>query len=169
MHTTSDSAPDVPVGNTFDKYASSSLFVRRLMAGFETDLDELLALAQPRSILDFGCGEGVLTERWAGRFVDRRIVGVDLDHPGLAAEWERRRRPPLEFRAYGGGALPFADDEFELVAAIEVLEHVRDPEATVAELKRVAQRSLLVSVPREPLWRMLNVARGAYVRELGNT
>ena len=50
-----------------------------------------------------------------------------------------------------------------------MLEHVPDPERTVAEMARVARRHLLVSVPREPLWRALNVARGAYLRELGNT
>ena len=44
-----------------------------------------------------------------------------------------------------------------------------EPEATLAEMARVAQRRLLVSVPREPLWRGLNMARGAYLRELGNT
>jgi hypothetical protein len=33
----------------------------------------------------------------------------------------------------------------------------------------VAARHLLVSVPHEPLWRALNVARGAYLRDLGNT
>jgi hypothetical protein len=37
------------------------------------------------------------------------------------------------------------------------------------EMRRVARRHLLVSVPREPLWRVLNVARGAYLRDLGNT
>jgi hypothetical protein len=36
-------------------------------------------------------------------------------------------------------------------------------------MARVAGRWLIVSVPREPLWRALNVARGAYLRELGNT
>jgi hypothetical protein len=36
-------------------------------------------------------------------------------------------------------------------------------------MARVASRWLLVSVPHEPLWRMLNVARGAYLRQLGNT
>ncbi len=56
-----------------------------------------------------------------------------------------------------------------MATAIEVLEHVPDPEATVAEMARVADRWLLVSVPREPLWRGLNVARGAYWRTLGNT
>ena len=65
--------------------------------------------------------------------------------------------------------LPFADGEFELASAIEVLEHVPDPEHTVAEMARVAPRHLLVSVPREPLWRGLNIARGSYMKELGNT
>ena len=50
-----------------------------------------------------------------------------------------------------------------------MLEHVPDPELTLSEMARCARRHLLVSVPREPIWRMLNVARGAYVRELGNT
>jgi ubiquinone/menaquinone biosynthesis C-methylase UbiE len=65
--------------------------------------------------------------------------------------------------------LPFGENEFELAAAIEVLEHVPDPEHTVAEMARVAGGHLLVSVPREPLWRALNVARGAYIKDLGNT
>jgi 2-polyprenyl-3-methyl-5-hydroxy-6-metoxy-1,4-benzoquinol methylase len=65
--------------------------------------------------------------------------------------------------------LPYADGEFDLVCATEVLEHVPGPEHVVAEMARVAARHLLVSVPREPLWRALNLARGAYVRELGNT
>ena len=56
-----------------------------------------------------------------------------------------------------------------MATAIEVLEHVPDPEATVAEMARVAERHLLVSVPREPLWRGLNMARGAYWGSLGNT
>ena len=44
-----------------------------------------------------------------------------------------------------------------------------EPEATLAEMARVARGHLLVSVPREPLWRGLNMARGAYWRDLGNT
>jgi 2-polyprenyl-3-methyl-5-hydroxy-6-metoxy-1,4-benzoquinol methylase len=160
---------EVPTGNTYDKYGSTNPVVRRLMRGFHAALDELWANAAPASLLDVGCGEGVLTAEWAERLGTGRIVGIDLDDPKLRAEWERRSRPNLEFRAEEATSLSFADDEFDLACAIEVLEHVPEPEATLAEMARVASRHLLVSVPREPLWRGLNMARGAYLRELGNT
>jgi SAM-dependent methyltransferase len=166
---TGATAPEVPTGNTFDKYGSSNPVVRRLMGGFHDTLDELWGRAAPESVLDVGCGEGVLTHQWAERLGEGRIVGIDLDDPKLRAEWERRSRPNLEFRVEEATSLSFADDEFDLATAIEVLEHVPEPEATVAEMARVAKRWLLVSVPREPLWRGLNVARGAYWRSAGNT
>jgi 2-polyprenyl-3-methyl-5-hydroxy-6-metoxy-1,4-benzoquinol methylase len=155
-------------GNTYDKYGSTNPVVRRLMAGFDATLDELFARAAPRSLLDVGCGEGVLVERWARR-IDGRVVGIDLDDPGLRAEWARRQAPNLEYRVMRAERLPFGDGEFDVATAIEVLEHVGDPEHTLAEMARAASRWLLVSVPREPLWRGLNMARGAYLRELGNT
>lgn len=159
----------VPTGNTYDKYGSTNPVVRRLMANFEGTLAELFAQAAPASVLDVGCGEGVLTHQWAEQLGDRRIVGIDLDDEKLKAEWETRRRPNLEYRTIPAENLPFADGEFDLACAIEVLEHVPDPAHTVAEMARVAGRHLLVSVPREPLWRALNMARGAYLRDLGNT
>ena len=162
-------AEQVPTGNTFDKYGSTNPVVRRLMSGFHDTLDELWTRAAPESVLDVGCGEGVLTEEWSHRLGDGRIVGIDLDDPKLRAEWERRRRSNLEFRAEEATSLSFDDGEFDMAAAIEVLEHVPAPEATLAEMARVAHRRLLVSVPREPLWRALNMARGAYWRSLGNT
>lgn len=159
----------VPTGNTYDKYGSQNPVVRRLMARFEEDLADLWKQAAPDSILDVGCGEGVLTYEWAERLGDRRIVGIDLEDPKLQAEWEKRQRPNLEYRVEEATHLSFADDEFDMASAIEVLEHVPEPERTVAEMARVAKRWLLVSVPREPLWRGLNLARGAYWKELGNT
>jgi len=162
-------ADAVPTGNTYDKYGSTNPVVRRLMESFEGTLAELFARAATGSVLDVGCGEGVLTHRWAEQLGERRIVGIDLEDPKLRSEWATRQRPNLEYRAMPAENLPFAAGEFDLVAAIEVLEHVPDPQRTLAEMTRVASRHLLVSVPREPLWRGLNMARGAYLRELGNT
>jgi 2-polyprenyl-3-methyl-5-hydroxy-6-metoxy-1,4-benzoquinol methylase len=160
----------VPTGNTFDKYGSANPVVRRLMLHFEATLDRLFTTAAPRSVLDVGCGEGVLTYRWAERLGEKPIVGIDLPDPKLEAHWQTRRRENLEFRTMDvDGLRSFSDRSFDLATAIEVLEHVPDPEGTLAEMARVASRHLLLSVPREPLWRALNLARGAYVRDLGNT
>ena len=159
----------VPTGNTFDKYGSTNPVVKRLMGGFHRTLDELWEKAAPESVLDVGCGEGVLTHEWAERLGHKRIVGIDLDDPKLRAEWQKRQRPNLEYRAEEATSLSFGDNEFDMATAIEVLEHVPDPDATLAEMARVARRWLLVSVPREPIWRMVNMARGAYWRSLGNT
>jgi 2-polyprenyl-3-methyl-5-hydroxy-6-metoxy-1,4-benzoquinol methylase len=155
-------------GNTYDKYGSTNPVVKRLMAGFERTLDELFVKAAPKTVLDVGCGEGVLTQQWARRV--ERIVGIDLEDPAIQAEWAKRQAPNLEYHVMKAERLPFEEGRFELAAAIEVLEHVPDPEHTVAQMARVARGGhLLVSVPREPLWRALNMARGAYLRDLGNT
>jgi 2-polyprenyl-3-methyl-5-hydroxy-6-metoxy-1,4-benzoquinol methylase len=162
-------AEAVPTGNTYDKYGSRNPVVKRLMAGFHGALDELFETAAPGSVLDVGCGEGVLTSEFADRVNGGRVVGIDLEDPKLQGEWEQRRRPNLEYRVEEATSLSFANDEFEMATAIEVLEHVPQPERTLSEMARVAHGWLLVSVPREPLWRMLNMARGAYWRSLGNT
>jgi 2-polyprenyl-3-methyl-5-hydroxy-6-metoxy-1,4-benzoquinol methylase len=159
----------VVTGNTYDKYGSTNPVVRRLMSGFERALDELRERAAPESVLDVGCGEGLLVQRWADRAPHARFVGADLREESIQAGWAEHAAPNLEYRVLEGADLPFAENEFELASAIEVLEHVPDPEHTLAEMARCARTHLLVSVPREPLWRGLNMARGAYWSALGNT
>ena len=163
------SADGTVTGNTYDKYGTRNPLARAMVRGFERNVDDLLLSAQPESLLDVGCGEGVLTQRWALALAPRRVVGIDLDDPLLAAEWARHAAPNLTYLPQRADQLPFAEREFDLVTAIEVLEHVPDPERTFAEMARCAERHVLVSVPREPLWRAVNLARGAYWRELGNT
>jgi 2-polyprenyl-3-methyl-5-hydroxy-6-metoxy-1,4-benzoquinol methylase len=163
------SSDGVVTGNTYDKYGSANPLVRRLVAGFESSLDELLAGAAPDSLLDVGCGEGVLVHRWALRLPEARLVGIDLQEDSIQAGWAERQAPNLSYQVMRAEHLPFAQGEFDLASAIEVLEHVPDPEHTLGEMARCARRHLLVSVPREPLWRMLNMARGAYWTALGNT
>jgi 2-polyprenyl-3-methyl-5-hydroxy-6-metoxy-1,4-benzoquinol methylase len=52
---------------------------------------------------------------------------------------------------------------------LEVLEHLENPDRGLEELVRVCRGHLVVSVPREPLWRLLNMARLKYLPRLGNT
>jgi 2-polyprenyl-3-methyl-5-hydroxy-6-metoxy-1,4-benzoquinol methylase len=167
--TVTTDASGTVTGNTYDKYGSTNPVVKRLMAGFHRELDDLFERAAPTSVLDVGCGEGVLVCEWAERLGDGRVVGIDLDDPQLHDEWRKRQRPNLEYRVQKAEDLPFEADEFDCASGIEVLEHVPEPDHTLAEMARVAKRHLLVSVPREPMWRGLNMARGAYVRDWGNT
>ncbi|HEX2574909.1 MAG TPA: class I SAM-dependent methyltransferase [Aquihabitans sp.] len=158
--------PDVPTGNTYDKYASKNPVERRLMDGFFAALDASLPRTSPARILEVGVGEGEVTARLAARWPDATFCGVDLPDHGLAAHWDGKGFAPL----FGDiGHLPFRDATFDLVLAIEVLEHVPYPELALSELARVARRDVVLSVPREPIWCAANLARGKYVRDLGNT
>jgi 2-polyprenyl-3-methyl-5-hydroxy-6-metoxy-1,4-benzoquinol methylase len=163
------SADGIVTGNTYDKYGSKNPLVRQLMARFQRTLDELLDRADPVSLLDVGCGEGVLVHRFAQRLGSRRVVGIDLAEESIQVGWSEHRAPNLEYRTGAAEDLPFAEDEFDLVSAIEVLEPVPDPAGTLSQMARCAERHLLLSVPREPLWRALNMTRGAYWSQLGNT
>ncbi|MGH9024727.1 MAG: class I SAM-dependent methyltransferase, partial [Acidimicrobiia bacterium] len=92
--------------------------------------------------------------------------GVDLPAANLADHWNSRSLPAV----FGDiAALPFPDRSFDLVLAIEVLEHVPRPSDALHEIARVAKGDVVLSVPREPLWRVANMARGRYLSAYGNT
>src|SRR5207253_3147244 len=90
--------------------------VRRI----ELELEELVDRADPASLLDVGCGEGVLAQRLARRLPSRRVVGVDLQEDSIQAGWSEHAAPNLSYRTLDGGELPFAPGEFDMVSAIEV-------------------------------------------------
>ncbi len=156
----------VPTGNSYDKYASTNPVERRLMAGFFSALASLVPAAAPQSVLEVGVGEGEVSCRLAARWPAANMVGLDLADPDLAMHWADA--------GFAGAfadiaRLPFPDSSFDLVLAIEVLEHVPDPSAALTEIARVARGDIIVSVPREPIWRAANVARGKYLARLGNS
>ncbi len=166
---TDPAAAAVPTGNTYDKYGSTNPVVRWMMRGFKDTIWELLDRTRPHHLLDVGCGEGIMAEAILDRYGAVDVTGIDLDDDDLAAHWDKRRRDGLEFCTGVAETLPFEDNSFDTITSLEVLEHVQDPQASVAEMARVAEKWLVLSVPREPLWRVLNVMRGAYVSDLGNT
>jgi 2-polyprenyl-3-methyl-5-hydroxy-6-metoxy-1,4-benzoquinol methylase len=87
----------------------------------------------------------------------------------MRAHWQAREGGLLSFAPASAYDLPFDDGSFDCVCALEVLEHLERPRDALAEMARVASRTLLVSVPREPLWRLSHVVAGRDVRALGNT
>jgi SAM-dependent methyltransferase len=158
-----------PAGNVYDKYATPNPVARRLVGRFLREVDRLIDRAAPRELLDVGCGEGIVTARMAARANVARAIGVDRDSPRLRAHWESLRGPALDFAVADARELPFGDGSWDLACGLELIQQLADPRHALEELGRVARRHVLVSVPREPLWRALNVARGAYLGSWGNS
>jgi ubiquinone/menaquinone biosynthesis C-methylase UbiE len=158
-----------PAGNTYDKYGTRNPLARRVVSRFLREAERAVEETGAKTILDVGCGEGVLTERLARTLPRAQVTGLDIGGAGLESEWDARTRRNCAFRAGSVYSLPFEDGSFELVCAFETLEHLERPQDGLAELKRVASRHLVLSVPREPLWRVLNMLSFRYLRALGNT
>jgi 2-polyprenyl-3-methyl-5-hydroxy-6-metoxy-1,4-benzoquinol methylase len=118
---------------------------------------------------EVGCGEGELARRLAARGLGVRGTDVSSD---VIAEARRRAEAEgvrAEFRAAPVEELDPARDAAELIVCCEVMEHLADPDAALAVVAGLARPWAIVSVPREPLWRALNLARLKYVGALGNT
>ena len=115
------------------------------MAAFERTLEELFTHADPRSLLDVGCGEAVLTHKWAQRLAPRRVVGIDLEDPSIQAEWEQREAPNLEYRVMKAENLPFADGEFGV--ARDRLAHTFSASRSSVEPRRPAWAPVVASWP----------------------
>ena len=159
----------VIAGNYTDKYGSGNPLYRRLMAGFHHALDELVEQSGATTIHEVGCGEGHLSLHLAARGLDVR--GSDFSQQVIeqarANAQEHGRDVP--FKAASVYDLTPEEDGAELVVCCETLEHLDDPRKALHVLRTLARPWLIASVPREPLWRALNMARGKYLRDLGNT
>lgn len=169
MNTALSDAGQVVGGNVYPKYTTSNPLARLLVANFMRSLHELVRRSGVDAVHEVGCGEGFLATALAGR--GYRVRGSDVSAEAIGRA--RRRAADLglqiPLRCVSLYALRPETDAAELVICCEVLEHVPEPGRALSVLTRLARPYLLVSVPREPLWRVLNVARGKYWRELGNT
>lgn len=158
------------VGNTYDKYGSRNPITRSIMRRFHAALDDLVARAEPKTIHEVGCGEGYWVTRWRHAGFDAR----GSDSSRMVIEIAQANAlddgiDPGHFSVRSVYDIEKDRDSADLIVCCEVLEHVEDPTAALRALQRAAQGYVILSVPREPLWRILNMARGRYLRELGNT
>jgi len=76
---------------------------------------------------------------------------------------------PFSVRQESVYDLQRSDKSIDRIIMLEVLEHLENPEIALQEIQRVCKRSFIVSVPNEPLWRILNFCRGKYIKDFGNT
>lgn len=159
-----------PAGNYYDKYNTRNPIARKLMKGFLRSFVELVEAVSPMGeALEVGCGEGELSMRLAS--AGWSVRGCDIAEDAVK---EARRRAVAAGHAISFQTLDLLEargayEPSDLVVCCEVLEHLEDPAAALEILQGLSRRYVLVSVPREPVWRVLNMMRGRYWRDLGNT
>ena len=116
---------------------------------------------QARDVLDIGCSAGYMMQ--AARELGMRGTGLDCSAFAVGLCRERG------LRACQGSieAMPFADASFDIVTAKHTLEHMRDPKAALAEVRRVLRPGgvAFIIVPDAQYWkRYLLPKRGSYFR-----
>ncbi len=140
------SQPPRPTATFFDKQHTSDLLELplyfRLTRRWEVPRIDVAAKLLPpgEALLDVGCGDGDLVQAVAERY--RRVVATDVAPAGLDKARARAAGRPWADRVSwmvhdANDRLPFADGEFTAVACIGVLQYVFDPEAFLAEARRV--------------------------------
>lgn len=162
-------SPGVVIGNHHPKYTSTNPAIRwltrRFLQRLDAVLDQVAARTQEGRVLEVGCGEGEIALRLRRRWP--QVTAVDLPDAGLRRRWAGF--DDLRFAHADAQRLPFADDAFDVAVAVEALEHLPDPDVGLRELARISRGHLVLSVPREPLFRLGNLAAGRHLRALGNT
>ena len=118
-------------------------------------------------MLDFGCGEGFILDMMAERDVSfQSYEGVDLRPDALAEA--RRRWPSTRFVEANLFDAAFDQERYHTVMALEVLEHLFEPVKVLKRLVSLADEYLLLTVPNEPWFQLMNLVRGRDLIRLGN-
>jgi len=159
----------IVAGNFYNKYETRNPISRYLMDGFYRSVSELVSLTKATDIHEVGCGEGYLSVLLAEE--NKRVRASDFSSKVIekANDISKNSGKDIPFQVASIYDLIPEKDSAELIVCCEVLEHLEDPQRALQVLSSLAKPYLIVSVPREPLWRVLNMARFKYLGSLGNT
>jgi len=150
-----------------DKYKKANFFEKILLKNFFNKVKSIIP-ENIKSVAEIGCGAGISTEKLRDFFINQQtFFASDLD-PELV-EMAKEKNKGVSFGVESIYDLNHTDGEFDLVFCLEVMEHLEEPEKALKEISRITKEYVIISVPREPLWRILNMARGSYWKDLGNT
>lgn len=158
----------IPVGNWENKYESKNPVARYLTGNFTKTIKHMILHIQEHidSITEVGCGEGYLINTIHSAIPHKKIRASDFSEKII--ETAKEKFPHLDFYVRSIYDMR-PEDSADLILCCEVLEHLEFPEMALQKLNTITGKYCLFSVPNEPLWRFLNLIRGKYIHNFGNT
>ena len=147
------------------KYQNKNPIHQFFLQRFLSRIAEVVKDVDARSILDAASAQGYVIGYLKNRIPNLSFTGVDIDEEALE---EARRTYPTEIFLLGDITAYRHPQPVDLVLALEVFEHVPEPERAFKNLAGVNAKHFLFSVPHEPWFRSMNFLRGRHWSRLGN-
>lgn len=161
---------DVPVGTWGNKYDTKNPVKRYLLNRFLDSIKKSVyeVSSEVENILELGCGEGYVTNLVAEAYPDKNITGSDYASEIIEFAKKNNSRTNILYRVDDIYSIDI-NEKFDLVMCCEVLEHLDYPEKALESIKALNSKYVILSVPHEPWWRLLQMMAGNHITKLGNT
>ncbi|MBD0833101.1 class I SAM-dependent methyltransferase [Aestuariibaculum sediminum] len=148
------------------KYENTGIVSRYLVKEYFKAVNRLvLKTTNISTAHEIGAGEGMST-----KYLKQMVENLSAsEYVNDLVEKAVMNNPDISIFQESVYELTKQNNSIDLVFLLEVLEHLDYPSLALNELSRVSKRYLVLGVPREPLWRFLNMCRFKYLKDFGNT
>ena len=154
------------ISSSFKKYHSKNILKRILLRLFLKNIVKIVDNQKDiNNILDAACGEGLVIAEINEYRSNLKIDGFDIAEQSI--DYARKILPNNKFFIGDILNIDIADNSYDLVMALEVLEHLNEPIKAIKELARVSKKYVLISVPFEPWFSIGNILSGKNLKRFG--
>jgi len=157
---------DMNTTDNFTKHTSKNPLQRFFIQKFNEKLLKVASDLPIESVLDVGCGEGFTLQKLTDHHIGKKLEGIEYDETAIALG--KKVHPNITIKQGDIYKLPYKDNSFDLVICTEVLEHLEDTKKALNELYRVTKKYCLLSVPHEPIFMLVDYARGKTPQSIGH-
>ena len=154
---------------SLEKYQSGNFISKYLVKKFMNSIIDLVRQTNVHNVNEIGCGEGQLIGALASLGYSANGYDICQDSLDTAIRETERFGLNITYKLKSVYDLDVNSDTSELVLCCEVLEHLDDPQKALSIIEKLSNPYFIVSVPREPIWSLLNMIRGKYLKSFGNT
>ncbi len=156
----------------YEKYMSKNKLKQRMIKKMQeliiNIIEDEISFCEGK-VLDFadvGCGEGFVSDIIKKKYDFLNITGIDYSE--AAIEHAKKLCDTINFTTGSIYGLDYSDNSFDIVLCSEVLEHLEQPEKGLLELLRITKKSIILSVPNDPIFRMGNMLALKNIARFGN-